>query len=140
MNFFKKTYPEEIPFTASLFSFRGRKYKARVVDVYDGDSVKVIFKHDGKYKKFKCRLNGIDTPEIRTRNAKEKEMAIKARDELRKLSLDKVVTIICDEFDKYGRILIDFDLPDHNIISVSDYLIKKGYAKKYEGGPKPWFF
>ena len=37
-------------------------------------------------------------------------------------------------FDKYGRILIDIYLENNE--TVSDNLIKGGYAKKYTGGTK----
>ena len=74
-----------IPEKAPKFSFNGMVVPARVSSVYDGDSVKCIFPYRGIYNEFKCRLIGIDTPEIRNKNLREKELGIKARDELRKL-------------------------------------------------------
>ena len=50
------------------FSFKGDIKEAKVVDVYDGDTVKVVFAVQGKLFKFSCRIQHVDTPEIRTRN------------------------------------------------------------------------
>ena len=82
------------------FSFEGEQKTAKVVDVYDGDTIKVVFALNEKVFKFNCRITGVDTPEVRTKNKLEKEMGLKVRDELRKKILNKVVTIYCDEFDK----------------------------------------
>lgn len=114
--------------------------KALVVSVYDGDTIKLQFKHpclDKEYI-FNCRINGIDTPELRTRNKKEKEMGYKVRDCLRTEILNKIVSIKCGPFDKYGRLLVD--VHTENNINISDWLIKQGYAKSYHGGTKEkWF-
>ena len=47
--------------------------EAKVISVYDGDTIKALFPLNGVMYKWNCRLVGIDTPEIRTRNLKEKE-------------------------------------------------------------------
>ena len=114
------------------FSFKERK-KAKIVSVYDGDTIKVVFAVLGKLYKFNSRIQHVDTPEIRTRNKKEKEYGLKVRDKLREKILNKVVTIICDDFDKYGRLLIDIEI-DNELIS--DWLINNDYAFRYDGGTK----
>ena len=49
------------------FSFENQKIVAKVVSVYDGDTIKVVFPlHETLYK-WNCRLTGVDTPELRTR-------------------------------------------------------------------------
>ena len=80
-----------------------------------------------------CRLKGVDTPEI-DRNVKEKEYGYKVRDELRKLILGKVFKVRCEEFDKYGRLLVNISID--NLQTVSDWLLKNDYAFKYDGGTK----
>ena len=115
------------------FSFKGEKKKAKIVSVYDGDTIKVVFAVLGKLYKFNSRIQHVDTPEIRTRNKKEKEYGLKVRDKLREKILNKVVTIICDDFDKYGRLLIDIEI-DNELIS--DWLINNDYAFRYDGGTK----
>ena len=36
----------------------------KVIKVYDGDTITIVF-YDNEFKKFKLRLAGIDTPEIK---------------------------------------------------------------------------
>ena len=60
----------------------------KVVDVYDGDSCKVVFPHNGQFYRWNIRMNGYDTPEMRPpRNQEnreeEKKAAYAARDFLR---------------------------------------------------------
>tara|TARA_X000000950_G_scaffold92124_2_gene115979 strand:+ start:4812 stop:5213 length:402 start_codon:yes stop_codon:yes gene_type:complete len=111
----------------------GKVLEAKVISVYDGDSIKVIFPLNGVLYRWSCRLNGVDTPEIRTRNLKEKEMGYKVRDLLRDKILNKVVTLNCGELDKYGRLLVDINYESENI---NNWLITNGYAYEYNGGRK----
>jgi endonuclease YncB( thermonuclease family) len=128
-----------IPNKAPLFSLNGLTREARVIDVYDGDSITCIFKFKDEYYKWKCRLLGIDTPEIRTKNIKEKEHAIKARDYLRSKILHQIVKIECFDFDKYGRLLIK--VLDHKNIDITYHLIEQGFGVHYTGGTKTvWKF
>ena len=123
-----------------FFSLDGLKTKAKVVDIYDGDSVTIVLKCFNEFKKFKCRITGIDTPELRTRNLREKKHGYAARDFL--ISVIKkchdIVDVECHEFDKYGRLLITiFDTDGAN---VSEQMIENGFAKQYDGGTKQkWF-
>lgn len=107
--------------------------EAKVVSVYDGDTVKAIFPLNGVMYKWNCRLSGIDTPEIRTRNEKEKEYGYFVRDKLREKILDKVVRLSCGDLDKYGRLLVTIFLGDEN---VNQWLIDSDYAFAYDGGTK----
>lgn len=125
---------EHITADTSEFTLKGYSTLGKVVDVYDGDTCKICFKwHDTIYK-WNCRLEGVDTPELRTKNVLEKSWGYKARDELRKLILDQVVRVDCGEFDKYGRLLVDIELPDGKM--VSKWLIEEGLAFQYDGGTK----
>ena len=116
-----------------LFSFKGDAKQAKVVDVYDGDTIKVVFPVQGKLYKFNCRIQHVDTPEIRTRNKLEKKYALKVRDHLREKILGKIVNIVCDDFDKYGRLLIDIKIENK---LISEWLIANDYAFEYDGGTK----
>lgn len=124
-----------------IFSYEGRKCEGKVVSVYDGDTVKIVFpltdKEPERLYKWNCRLINIDTPEIRTRNLREKAYGKKVRDFLRKKILNKIVTVSCKDFDKYGRLLVEIFYEDENI---NNWLIDNGYAKVYDGGTKhKWF-
>ena len=46
----------------SEFSLEGNKVLCKIVDVYDGDSVKVVFYTFNTLHKWSVRLKGINTP------------------------------------------------------------------------------
>ena len=109
-------------------SLDGWSGDARVVDIYDGDSVHVVLNETGRFVRVKCRLSGIDTCEIRSRRAANKELAYAARDRLaalitggsadsfqgasrkavRKVLADRpaILRAQCGHADKYGRTLV----------------------------------
>lgn len=116
------------------FSLKGEVKQGKVVKVYDGDTVHIVFPiFNDMYFKWNCRINRVDTPELRTKNKLEKEMGYKVRDKLREKILGKIVTVNCGEFDKYGRLLAEIEIGGENI---SDWLIENEYAFKYDGGTK----
>tara|TARA_B100001769_G_scaffold221064_1_gene181334 strand:+ start:3880 stop:4314 length:435 start_codon:yes stop_codon:yes gene_type:complete len=124
-----------------FFSYEDRICQGKVVKVYDGDTVHIVFpltdNEPDRLFKWNCRLINIDTPEIRTKNLKEKEFGISVRNILRERILDKVVTVKCKDFDKYGRLLVEIFIEDEN---VNNWLIENNYAKRYDGGKKhKWF-
>ena len=130
-----------------FMNLKNKTYKAKVVYVYDGDTIHVVFYEFGQYFKWNCRIMGVDTPEIRTRNKKEKELGYKVRDLMREKLLNKIVSIKVDSFDKYGRLLIDLYMPMDEMIEnqdsvlLSEWLISNGYAYEYHGGTKHvWTF
>ena len=138
------------------FNFIGQQKKGKVVSVYDGDTIKIVFpiyNNSTKLYKWTCRLSYIDTPEIRTKNLKEKELGIKARDVLRDKILNKMVIIKCGDFDKYGRLLVEvfiqdkedsifnifkkcFNYKTNDLYSINNWLLENNYAKNYNGGKK----
>ena len=115
------------------------KYKAKVVDIYDADTLTLEIQL-GFYITMvqKVRLIGIDTPELRTKDLREKELGYKARDSLRDLILEKEVEIETTKQGKYGRYLVNIFYDD---ININNELIRLGYAKPYFGGKKSknWF-
>ncbi len=82
----------------------------------------------------KIRVAHIDTPELRTKNKCEKELAKKARDFVRKkLLLAKRIDLINITKGKYFRIVSDVIIDGENL---GDILMNKGFAYSYEGGKK----
>ncbi len=124
---------DEVNSDTEELSFENQVITGKVVSVYDGDTIKCVFPLNDKFYKWNCRINGIDTPEIRTRSKLEKEMGYKARDFLREKILKKMVEIHCGEFDKYGRLLVNIKLDNQD---MSELLIKEGLAFRYDGGTK----
>ena len=59
--------------TVEAFTLEGVKIPGKVVKVYDGDTVHIVFPVFGKMYKWNCRISRIDTPELRTKNEKEKK-------------------------------------------------------------------
>lgn len=122
------------PKNIKRFSFLGVEKYARIYKVYDGDTVSLLFRWKKQTINVSCRIDGIDTPELRTKNEKEKELAIKARDFLKDLILEKTLLVTFLKNGKYGRPLIEIHLPNGQ--SIKDIMIRKKYAKFYDGGSK----
>lgn len=116
------------------------EYRAKVVKVYDGDTITVdIDLGFGVWlKKQSIRLLGIDTPEIR---GDERPDGLIVRDILREWILYKEIIVITkkDSKGKYGRWLgeiypIDYlkKESDDSIISYNQKLLNEGFAEPYE--------
>jgi len=124
------------------FSLAGKLKLCKVVDVYDGDTCKVVFRHCRKLYRWDIRMNGYDSPEIRLpldcpdRDAK-KQLAIDSRKYLKTLLQEKpLVYIRCGNFDKYGRLLGDIFINKKDKISVNELMVMDGYGYEYHGGTK----
>ena len=57
------------------FSLEDQVIDGKVISVYDGDTVSIVLDLplNNKLFKWNCRLARVDTPELRTKNKKEKE-------------------------------------------------------------------
>jgi len=108
----------------------------QVIKVYDGDTITIASKlpfEDSPLYRLSVRLNGIDSPEIKGNTDDEKTAAIQARDALKKIVLNKTVTLKNVQSEKYGRILADVYLEN---LHINEWMLKKRYAVKYDGGHK----
>ena len=122
------------------FNLDGIELNAIVCSIYDGDTITAIFPFPETKRnyKWKCRLSGIDTPEIKTKNEKEKCKGKEIRDILRSKILNKEVKLKCGKMDKYGRILVNIYYEN---ICINDWLLENNYAQLYNGGTKKqWNF
>lgn len=120
------------------FNFNGKVFEAKCVKVYDGDTITVVFKTGGGFYKYTVRMDGYDSPELRTENVEEKKWGLKSRDYLASMVLDKIVTVVCKNYDKYGRILAVIKIGN---IDVNADMLKNGHCRKYDGGRKEeWDF
>ena len=127
-----------------MFSLNEKFKLCKVVDVYDGDTCKVVFEIKGKIYKWNVRMHGYDSPEMRvsSQNPNREAMkanAIEARDYLINLvqKPNQVVYINCGEFDKYGRLLGTLYLSKNKNISVNQMMVNAGHGVPYYGGTKP---
>ena len=124
----------------NYFSLDGYETLAKVVKVYDGDTIHVVFKYFDTFFKWNCRIQHVDTPELRTKDLEEKKRGYECRDKLIALIMDKVVSLKCSKFDKYGRLLVEITVPETGV-KIHEYLISEGLANKYEGKTKEkWDF
>ena len=123
-------YRDTIPFVPPVS-------KGKVVKVYDGDTITIASKVDNLIDspiyRFSVRLNGIDTPEIKGKTEEEKEIAKKARDDLSRMILGKIITLKNVETEKYGRLLAEVYFEETHI---NQWMIDNRYAVKYGGGTK----
>jgi endonuclease YncB( thermonuclease family) len=113
-----------------------------VVKVYDGDTITVAtklldsgcFSRPAILYRFRVRLRGIDTPEIKGSSDTEKTKAIAARDALSAQIMGKEVDLRNLGNEKYGRILADVYF---NGVHMNQWMLDQGYAQAYDGGTKP---
>lgn len=109
------------------------EYKITRVDkIIDGDTIDVTIDLGFNLNiKQRVRLAGIDAPETRTRDLKEKESGLESKKWLEdKLNTSESLTIRTEKDDKYGRIL-GWIYVDDDQISINNHMIQEGYANPY---------
>jgi endonuclease YncB( thermonuclease family) len=140
-----------------FFTLNGIKTYARLVDVYDGDTITCIIPIFNKYYKFHIRLNDLDTCEIKSKNEELKKRALLARHKILNIVcknnildihcsrkeiqhyLSKntyLVYLECLTFDKYGRLLANVYETHTSEQTFSQLLIKERLGYLYHGKRK----
>ena len=123
------------------FSLKNAHKICKIVDVYDGDTVRGVFEHNGQFNKWTIRMYGYDSPEMRPSLSLEnrdeiKQKARESRDYLKGLILNKTIYLHCLDFDKYGRVLANIYTDGINNKSVNDHMVENNYGYAYFGGTK----
>jgi endonuclease YncB( thermonuclease family) len=139
-----------------IFSLKDVITYAKILSNYDGDTADCLIVHDDTFRRFKVRFYGYDSPEMKP------ALNIKDRDEIKKKAIEakkrlwnlttglddinqkfhkKLIKIVCDDFDKYGRLLItayDTDIGDNLEFdnSINKKMIDEGHGYAYYGGTK----
>lgn len=160
MHIMKIDFESDDVVNCPAFSFDGIETHARVLDIYDGDTLTVALPiFEGHVRRFKIRLLGIDAPELRGGGPDKHVAALSARDRLIQLVLSSsphnnvthppfptgrgpvtklmrenvcVVFLQCGPFDKYGRILARvYGNEGGSGEDFSDILIREGMAQRY---------
>ena len=114
------------------------EYKVKeIAKVVDGDTVDVIVDLGfSLFKKERCRVAGIDTPESRTRDKKEKVYGLEAKAYLKGLlSSAENLRVRTEKDGKYGRML-GWLYCDNIEGSINHLMIESGHAWSYDGGTK----
>jgi micrococcal nuclease len=115
-------------------------YVRKVENVVDGDTIDVLIDlgFDILFQS-RVRLAGIDTPESRTKDLKEKALGLESKEYLKKHLKDAKSVIIktekMDSSEKYGRIL-GWVYINGDTVSLNDMMINDGYAWGYLGDTK----
>lgn len=120
--------------TAQKLSFDGQSKICKVLSVYDGDTCTLAFyDNDGLFNnqvyQWKCRLYGINAPEIRCKDLNEKNKGFISRDHLKSRIEGKLVTAELKKFEKYGRILAVIYLEDGT--NINQEMVDKNLAVRY---------
>jgi micrococcal nuclease len=136
-DFLEKIDPKTVP----KVPFQDKIIYARIEEIYDGDTVKIIVLFGGIPVKLSLRILGIDAPEIKNgegRLPEENKAAVKVRDYMRSLFPKNIAKICIRDWDKYGgRVLGELFLETGE--NVAEILIHQGWARPYRGEKKkPW--
>lgn len=115
--------------TPPLFSLDGSFKECKVIEVTDGDTIVIATEVEGKICRQRCRLLGINTPEL---HGEEKEKGLKAKNFVIDLLLYKNVWIKFGKFDSFGRVLGTVYLGKNRKISLNEILVKEGLAIPYK--------
>jgi endonuclease YncB( thermonuclease family) len=139
-----------------IFSLKGITTYGKIISNYDGDTADCILIYKDNFMRYKVRFYGYDSPEMKP------SLSIKDRDEIKKKAIEakkrlwklcsdlddinekyhkKIIKIVCDDFDKYGRLLItafNSDFKDNLDFdnSINKIMIDEGHGYSYFGGTK----
>ena len=111
---------------------------AYVGSVYDGDTFTVSVVESGQVMRRRCRLEGVDTPEMKPRltilnRERHIERAKQAKQFVERNVLHRHVRLRVSGYDKYGRWLVRVQCKG---MDLSDLLIAGEYGVPYDGGTK----
>jgi len=136
-----------------IFNFKNLRTYGKIIKNYDGDTADCVILRDEILYRFKVRLYGYDSPEMKpSLNINNREEIIKkakeAKNRLWQLTTKTdenenhktLIRIECGEFDKYGRLLITaYDEENEGYEfnkSINNRMIEEGYGYSYLGGKK----
>ena len=123
------------------------EYNATVENVVDGDTIDCIIDLGfHTWKKIRVRMEGINTPESRTRDLEEKERGLAAKDRLQEILEynDNQCILKVSGLGKFGRALAMVHVKtlspvateNLTLINVNEQLITEGHAVEYHGGKR----
>ena len=114
----------------------GNATALEITSIYDGDTFRANIKGFPAVigEHMSIRINGIDTPELRGKCDKEKQLARLAKQfTVERLRAAKSVVLKNIKRGKYFRLIADVYLDG---VSLGEQLIKQGHAVKYIGKAK----
>ena len=120
---------------------KGVLTRCRVTNVHDGDTVTIMYLIGNKTPfKINLRMEGIDAPEITSKNTLEKEAGLAVTRWLKvKIAAQKYWWVLLKKWDKYGGravgMLYYSNFSDHEI-SLNAEMMDLGLVVPYNGGKK----
>lgn len=139
-----------------MFDWSGRTVNAKLVGLHDGDTCRVVFQTEYGVKQFIIRVEGIDSPEIASKDPTEREQALSARALFLELAApgvfdrrdrhdaraierllqenETLVMVRLGTFDKYGRLL--GAVTSKAGVNIGEHLVACGAAHRYSGKTK----
>jgi endonuclease YncB( thermonuclease family) len=141
--------------TIPTYSLEGTFVPCKILKIYDGDTLWLaIYIHNQLYK-YKCRMLGYDSPEmkppLKQANREDEIKAAKASKEyLENLLKERYIKVEFFGYCKYGRPLINLYIYTETVDCfgrkryseqkcVNEIMISKGYGYPYDGGKKKDF-
>ena len=124
------------------------EYKAIISKVVDGDTIDATIDLGFKtWKKIRVRMEGINTPESRTRDLEEKKLGLAAKARLKEILEynNNECVLKVSGVGKLGRALASVyvdtlsptsDKTSITEINVNKQLIEEGHAVAYDGGKR----
>lgn len=137
------------------FSLQDEEFLCKVVEVYDGDTIRVVFRRRGELMQHRVRMAGYDSPEMKPPRKDpnrdvEIRAAIAARDALKRMIQGsapeeaRLVWLKCGKPDKYGRLLGTIYQRGGCFgclkgTNVNQWMMDNGHGVPYDGGKKRAF-
>lgn len=119
-------------------------YQARVVDVIDGDTLDLMIDLGfNVHHSIRVRLNGVNTPESRTTDLREKALGLQAKAYTKDWTTrhpNVFVSTVKDKKEKFGRILARVYSDANKTACLNDDLIDSGNARAYNGEKRNGWF
>ena len=132
-----KTLRNLDPKQVSNLPLKGKLVKCRVTNVHDGDTITIIYIYGKTPLKVNIRLQGLDAPELNSKNSLEKKAAENVRDWLKQeLDKQKIWYWTPIKHDKYGGRVIGTVQSTKKSKTVNQVLIDRGMVVEYNGTKK----
>jgi endonuclease YncB( thermonuclease family) len=98
---------------------------AKVIKVYDGDTLHVAARVGSDICRFRCRIKGINCAELKDKDP----LAFRAKEFTQEMCLGKIANIkIYPDQEKFGRLLVDINIDGRDL---GEELIKNNLAKPF---------
>lgn len=109
---------------------------AKVLDVYDGDTITCSFMLNDHIYKSSVRFNGIDCPEMKGESQEEKKHAMEGKEFVSQLIGNMIMLGVHADKKKYGRVTADIILVDDQGVPLEHLktqMLERQLAVEYHG-------